>query len=134
MATIVHPALVDTRKVATAINDWLRLKCFETKALEADGSYTVKARKANAVRAVLGADRALEVEVRQSDGRTVVDVRQGSWKTNIISNVAWAVVTGGMNLAISGWSVVIQKDLEAHIRSVLAELGGVREVDLTDSK
>jgi hypothetical protein len=131
MATITHPSLVDTRKVAKAIKDWLDLKGFETKALEASGTYTVKARKASVLRAVFGADRALEVEVRQTGDQTIADIRQGSWKTNIISNAVWLVATGGMNLAISGWSVVIQKELESHIRSVFAELGGVHEVDLT---
>ena len=130
MASIVHPSLVNTRDVAREIKDWLEARKFETKALESSGSYIVKARKASAFRAVVGADRALEVAVFHSDGQTHVEVRQGSWKTNIISNAAWLMVTGGMNLLISGWSVVVQKELETHIRSVLSELGGVREVEL----
>ncbi len=89
-------------------------------------------RKGSAVRAVLGADRALEVEVRHAGSQTIADVRQGSWKTNIVSNAVWLVATGGMNLAVSGWSVIIQKDLESYIRSLFAELGGVHMVDLTD--
>jgi hypothetical protein len=45
-------------------------------------------------------------------------------------NAVWLVANGGMNLLISGWSVVIQKDLETFVRSVLAELAGTHEVDL----
>jgi hypothetical protein len=130
MAAIIHPALVDARAVAKAIQDWLDCRRFETKALQAGASYFVKARKASVLRAVVGADRALEIEVGQADGKTIVDVRQGSWTTNVVSNLGWLLVTGGMNLAFSGWSVIIQKELESHIRSVLAELGGVHEVDL----
>ena len=132
MATITHPSRLDTRKAAKAIRDWLDQKGFETKALEAQGAYTIKARKGSAVRAVLGADRALEVEVRHAGYQTIADVRQGSWKTNIVSNAVWLVATGGMNLAVSGWSVIIQKDLESYIRSLFAELGGVHVVDLAD--
>ncbi len=132
MATITHPSRLDTRKTAKAIQDWLDEKGFETKAFDAQGAYTIKARKGSAVRAVVGADRALEVEVRHAGSQTVADVRQGSWKTNIVSNAVWLVATGGMNLAVSGWSVVIQKDLESYIRSLFAELGGVHMVDLTD--
>jgi hypothetical protein len=130
MAAIIHPALVDVRGVAKAIQDWLDCRRFETKALQAGDSYFVKARKSSVLRAVAGADRALEIEVGHADGKTVVDVRQGSWTTNVVSNLGWLLVTGGMNLAFSGWSIVIQKELESHIRSVLAELGGVHEVDL----
>jgi hypothetical protein len=130
MAAIIHPALVDARAVAKAIQDWLDCRRFETKALQAGASYFVKARKSSVVRAVIGADRALEIEVGHADGKTIVDVRQGSWTTNVVSNLAWVLVTGGMNLAFSGWSIVIQKELESHIRSVLAELGDVHEVDL----
>ena len=132
MATITHPSRLDTRKAAKAIRDWLDQKGFETKALEAQGAYTIKARKGSAFRAVLGADRALEVEVRHAGCQTIADVRQGSWKTNIVSNAVWLVATGGMNLAVSGWSVVIQKDLESYIRTLFAELGGVHAVDLAD--
>ena len=74
MATIIHPALVDTRKVAKSIKDWLDLKGFESKALEVSGSYILKARKASSFRAIVGADRALEIEVHHANGQTVVDV------------------------------------------------------------
>jgi hypothetical protein len=82
----------------------------------------VKARKSSTLRSVIGADRAIEVGVRTADGKTRVLVCQGSWKTNVISNAAWLFVTGGINLAISGWSIVIQKDLEGYVREVLEEL------------
>jgi hypothetical protein len=130
MAVISQPGQADNREVAKRIKGWLDGKGFETKALEASGSYVIKARKASTVRAVFGADRALEVEVRHADNQTQVDVRQGSWKTNAISNVAWLVATGGMNLAFTGWSLVIQKELETFIRGTLGELAGLREVDL----
>jgi hypothetical protein len=130
MAAITHLGLVDARAVAKAIQDWLDSRRFETKALQAGASYFVKARKSSVLRAIAGADRALEIEVGHADGKTIVDVRQGSWQTNVVSNLAWVLVTGGMNLAFSGWSIVIQRELESHIRSVLAELGGVHEVDL----
>ena len=130
MATIAHPELLDTRQVAKSVKQWLDGKKFETQALESGGSYIIKARKASMLRSVVAADRALEVAVRHADGQTVVDIRQGSWKTNVISNAAWLVATGGMNLAFSGWSVVIQKELEAHIRNLLSEMSGIRVVDL----
>ena len=130
MAIITHPSLVDTRQVAKRIKEWLEAKGFETKALETGSSYVVKARKASKFRAIVGADRALEIGVRQTEGETQVDVRQGSWKTNAISNAAWLVATGGMNLLISGWSVVVQKELETFVRTILAEEGGTREVEL----
>jgi hypothetical protein len=130
MTLIASPALIDTRQVAKRIKEWLEGKGFETKALESSGSYTVKARKSGVFRSVVGADRAMEISIRQWNGETQVEVRQGSWKTNIVSNAAWLVATGGMNLLISGWSVVIQKDLEAFVRSVLADLGGSHQVDL----
>lgn len=122
MAVITREGLVNTQDVANAVKDWLDSKGFDTRVLGEGGEFTVKARKASAVRAVVGADRALEVGVRHFAGRTEVDVRQGSWKTNIVSNAAWLAATGGMNLAISGWSLVIQKELESHIRAILATL------------
>lgn len=134
MTIIACPALADTREVARRIKVWLDDRGFETKTLESANSYVVKARKASAFRAIVGADRALEVGVRHWNGETQVEVRQGSWKTNIVSNAVWLVVTGGMNLLISGWSLVVQKDLETFVRSVLAELAGTHEVDLQIGK
>lgn len=134
MATIVHFVKVDNRELANVIKNWFTQKHFETKTLEQDGSYAVKARKSSGFRAFVGADRAIEVAIRTSGNETHVDVRQGSWKTNAISNVAWLVVTGGMNLAISGWSVVIQKDLENYIRKVLDDMSGAKEVELKESE
>ena len=130
MSLITCNSLVDHREVAKRIKTWLEAKSFETTALESNGSYVVKARKKGVFRSVIGADRALEVGVRQFDGLTQVDIRQGSWKTNVISNAAWILVTGGANLLISGWSIVIQKELEAFVRSVFEELSGTRQVEL----
>ena len=92
--------------------------------------YRYTSDKASTVRAVFAADRALEIEVRHFDNQTQMDVRQGSWKTNAISNVAWLVATG---LHVAGFhrrSQVIQKELEAFIRTALGEQIGLREVDL----
>ncbi len=130
MSVVTQPGQLDTREIAKKIKGWLDGKGFETKALEAEGAYIVKARKGNILRAAVGADRAIEIDVRHLNGETQVSVRQGSWKTNIISNAAWLLVTGGANLLISGWSLVIQRDLEAFIRETLNQLSGVREVEL----
>jgi len=130
MAAIVHPGKLDNREVAKKIKNWLNQKGFETKAIEQDGTYAIKARKSSSLRAIVGADRAIEVGVRTSGDETRIDVRQGSWKTNAISNAAWLIVTGGMNLAISGWSIVIQKELENYIRKVLDDMSGAEEVEL----
>lgn len=131
MATIVHLGRLDNREIAKQIKNWFDQKGFETKAIEQDGSYTVKARKSSGFRAMVGADRAIEIGIRTSGDETQLDVRQGSWKTNAISNAAWLVVTGGMNLVISGWSIVIQKDLENHIRNILNDMSGAKEVELS---
>jgi hypothetical protein len=131
MALLSYPSILDAKEVARRIKKWLDRREFETRAFQtAKGAYILKARKASKVRTALGADRALEVEIRASNNETVVNVRQGSWKTNVISNVAWAAFTGGMNLAITGWSIVIQKELESYIRSIFNELSGTKEVDL----
>lgn len=130
MSKITHPGRADNRDIAKRIKGWLDKKGFETKAFESDDGFTIKARKASAIRALIGADRALEIDVRYANDQTEVDLRQGSWKTNAISNLAWVVVTGGANLAISGWSLLIQKELEAFVREALSQVSGVREVEL----
>lgn len=130
MAIISCSSLLETREVARRVKSWLDERGFETRAEQAGEVIAVKARKKSGLRAVLAADRALEVAVRQTSSETQVDVRQGSWKTNVVSNTAWFVATGGAGLLISGWSVVIQKDLENHIRTVFAELTGSHEIEL----
>ena len=130
MALITHPLPVDLLQAARRIQSWFDIKGFETKAVEHSGMYCLRARKASAFRAFLGADRALEVAFRISNNQTEIDVRQGSWKTNVVSNAIWLVATGGMNLAFSGWSFMLQKELESHIREVLQQLSGAREIDL----
>ena len=130
MATIVQHKKLDNREIARQIKNWFDKRDFETKAIEQDGTYEVKARKSSGLRAILGADRAIEVRVETLGEETHVDVRQGSWKTNAISNAAWLVVTGGMNLAISGWSIVIQKELESYVREILNNMSGAKDVEL----
>ena len=130
MAEIVSYNKLNNRDVAKQIKNWFDQRKFETKAIEENGTYAIKARKSSGLRSFLGADRAIEVGIRTINEETHVEVRQGSWKTNMISNAAWLVVTGGMNLAISGWSLVIQKELENYIRQILDNMGGAKEVDL----
>ncbi len=130
MALMTHPAPVDLLEAARRIQWWFNTKGFETKALEHSGAYCIRARKTSTLRAVMAADRALEVALRISNGQTEIDVRQGSWQTNFVSNAVWLVATGGMNLVFTGWSIVLQKELEAHIRGVLQGLTGAREIDL----
>ncbi len=130
MATITGGSAADIKQVAAQIADWFHDKRFQVEALSDGSNYLVKARKASGVRAAVGADRALVVEVSRSGGELTVDVRQGSWKTNAVSNAAWLVATGGMNLAISGWSVVVQKELEGYVRSLLTTSQGYQPVEL----
>lgn len=130
MTAISSTTPADLREVARRIHGWLESKGFEVRGLQAGEGFVIKARKASTLRAIVGADRALEIGVQPRGALVDVEIRQGSWKTNAVSNAVWLVATGGMNLAISGWSLVIQKDLEHYVRSIFEELGGAREVDL----
>ena len=130
MALITYPAEVDIKEVSRRIDQWFHHKNFETRALKVDDSFIIKAKKKSTFRSIVAADRALEVAVRNSNGEAQVDVKQGSWKTNAISNAAWFVVTGGAMLLVSGWSVVAQKELESHIRSILDDVANAQEIDL----
>jgi phage anti-repressor protein len=130
VAIIESPVPVDSREVAKQVKAWFDERSFETKAEQSGDVIVVKARKKSTFRAIVAADRAIEVAVRNTEYATHVDVRQGSWKTNIVSNTVWFVATGGAGLLISGWSLVIQRDLESHIRGILAQLGGTREIQL----
>jgi hypothetical protein len=130
MALITYPAEVDIKEVSRRIQQWFHHKNFETRALKVDDSYIIKARKKSAFRAIVAADRALEVAARNFNGEAQVDVKQGSWKTNAISNAVWFVATGGMMLLVSGWSIVAQKELESRIRAILEDVAGAQEVDL----
>ena len=130
MAEIVSNKKLNNHEVAKQIKSWFDQRNFESKAIEENGTYAVKARKSSGLRSFLGADRAIEVNIKTIKEETHVEVRQGSWKTNVISNAAWLVVTGGMNLAISGWSLVIQKELENFIRQILGNMSGAKEVNL----
>jgi|WetSurMetagenome_2_1015567.scaffolds.fasta_scaffold07844_5 hypothetical protein len=130
MAEITYPRKLDNKEVAKQIKKWFTEKGFETKVIEESSSCAIKARKSSELRAMIGADRAMEVTIFASGEQTQVDTRQGSWKTNTVSNASWlvAAATGGINLAISGWSVIVQKELEGHIRAVLNSLGSGKEV------
>ena len=130
MALITYPAEVDIKEVTQRIKRWFNFKNFESRVLNVDDTYIIKARKKSTFRAIVAADRALEVAVRNFNGEAQVNVRQGSWKTNAISNVAWFVVSGGAMLLVSGWSIVVQKELESHIRSILDDVAGAKEVDI----
>ena len=122
MALITTAKSLDTEVVAQRVKAWLDGKGFQTKLFETGDGYAIKARKASAFRAVVGADRALEIGIRHWGGETQVEVRQGSWTTNAISNSVWLIATSGANLLISGWSVLIQRDLESFVRTTMADL------------
>ena len=132
MAIITCSLLVDTREVAKRLKAWLDGKDFETRAFQSSTGYTLKARKSSGLRSAVGADRALEIGIRHQGEETQVEVRQGSWKTNAVSNAAWMIATGGANIAVSGWSLMIQKELEQFVRTVFDDLTGSREVDLSE--
>lgn len=130
MTLITSYKELNTKDIATKIKHWLDKKDFETKVFQIDNDYVIKAKKSSVLRAVFGADRALEIGVRNHDKQTQVNIRQGSWKTNAVSNAAWLFVTGGANLLISGWSIVIQKELESYIRTILEVESGAKEIIL----
>jgi hypothetical protein len=130
MTVITGPKAIDNRELAKRVKAWFDERGFETKVFQNGEAFVLKARKASVFRAIVGADRAIEVELAHRNGETQVEIRQGSWKTNVISNAAWLVATGGMNLVVSGWSVVVQKDLERYVRITLSEFVGMQEVDL----
>ena len=122
MATLTASKQLDLCHIAGQVQAWFEQRHFENKLLEDNGMYVVKARKSSKWRAVMGADRALNVIIGHSDtGGTQVEVKQGDWTTNIVSNAAWLVVTGGANMAISGWSFVLQKQLQNYIQSIFDE-------------
>lgn len=131
MSMITQPGKADTREVAKRIKTWFIQQGFETKAFEQDGAFTLKACKCGGIRTLLGADRAIEVDIRIIDNQTQVEVRQGSWKTNAVSSVGFLLLTGGLDiLLVAGWSAVIQKQLETHIKEILEDVCGVNEVEL----
>lgn len=121
MATLTASKPLDLNEMARQIQDWFEQRHFENKLLEDNGAYIVKARKSSKWRAVLGADRALNVILGHENGGTKVMVKQGDWTTNIVSNTIWLVATGGTNILISGWSFVLQKQLQSYIQSLLDE-------------
>ncbi len=122
MATLTHPDQLDTQELTYRIERWFLEQGFETKRVGSEGLYAIKARKSSWWRALMAADRAVEVDVRTVGHSTEVIVGQGDWTTNVVSNAVWFAITGGGNLAFSGWSFVIQWQLEAYIRQTMAEL------------
>ncbi|MCP4106951.1 MAG: hypothetical protein GY749_15670 [Desulfobacteraceae bacterium] len=122
MSAIECAKPLDLSDIAWRIKQWFDEKKFENKVLEDNGSYIVKARKSSIWRAVMGADRAINIIIEHSENSgTLVNVKQGDWTTNIVSNAVWFVFTGGANLAFSGWSFVLQKQLEKYIQDILDE-------------
>ena len=110
--------------IAKQIKNWFDQRKFETKAIDQDGNYQIKARKNRGLHSFTRADRVIEVSICTIDQEMRVEVRQGSWKTNAISTPSRIAVAGGKNFAISGWSILIQKELENYIRKLLDDLSG----------
>ena len=122
MAMMTCSKPLDPHNIARRVQGWFDDRNFESKMLRDEGAYIVKARKSSKWRAVMGADRALNVIIGHNEsGGTQVEVKQGDWTTNIVSNAAWLLVTGGANMAISGWSFVLQKQLQNYIQSIFDE-------------
>src|SRR5262245_26885855 len=103
MATLSYPRALDTAALATGIKGGFDLGSLETSMVGAGSGYTIKARKSSWFRAIMAADRALEVTVCTRDGSTQVVVSQGDWTTNLLSNLSWFLATEGANLGISAW-------------------------------
>jgi hypothetical protein len=120
MTVIAADAQLDINVVARQIKGWLGERGFETQTLEAEYGLLLKSAKSSALRTFFAADRALVIRISNETAVTEVHVRQGNWTKNLVSNAGWALATGGTNLAISGWSLVIQKQLEAYIRKILS--------------
>jgi hypothetical protein len=123
MATMSYPKSLDVEELVKRIKGWFDLREFETKVVGEGAHWAVKARKAGWFRAAMAADRAINVNVRTDGERTEVVVGQGDWTTNLVSNAVWFAVTGGAWLAISGWSFVVQWQLESYIRQQMEDMG-----------
>jgi hypothetical protein len=121
MAVIAASKRLDIARVARQIEAWLDERGFATERYDAEYGLLLKAGKSSALRTVLAADRALVIRISNETGGTQVHVRQGSWTKNLASNAGWALATGGTNLAISGWSFVIQFQFEKYVRKILRE-------------
>jgi hypothetical protein len=119
MTVIVANTRRDIGDVAQQIKSWLNERGFETQVLNAEYGLLLKAGKSSALRTFFAADRALVIRISNETAVTEVHVRQGSWTKNLASNAGWALATGGTNLAISGWSFVIQFQFESYVRKIL---------------
>ena len=92
---------------------------FETREYHAEYGLLLRSGKSSALRTFLAADRALVIRISNETAVTEVQVRQGSWTKNLAANAGWIAATGGGMLAVSGWSFVIQLELEAYVRKIL---------------
>jgi hypothetical protein len=123
MATMNYPRSLDVQELIKRIQGWSEMREFETKVVGDGQHWAVKARKSSWFRAAMAADRAINVNIRTDGEKTEVVVGQGDWTTNLASNAVWLAVTGGAWLAISGWSFVVQWQLEGFIRQQMEEMG-----------
>ncbi len=119
MSTITTEKQLNLKNIADGVTQWLEFKSWQTKVEKVEGNYYVRARKSSWWRAAIGADRALVIHIYSNEEGTSVAVGQGDWTTNIWSNVFWFVATGGTNIAISGWSFVLQKQLQQYVKEML---------------
>jgi hypothetical protein len=119
MAVIAANTRLDINDVARQLKSWLNEHGFETQVLDAEYGLLLKAGKSSALRTFLAADRALVIRISNETAVTEVHVRQGNWTKNLVSNAGWAIATGGTNLAISGWSFVVQYQFESYVRKIL---------------
>jgi hypothetical protein len=119
MTVIAANTRLDISDVARQIKGWLGEHGFETQTYDAEYGLLLKSGKSSWLRTFFAADRALVIRISNETGVTEVHVRQGSWTKNLASNAGWALATGGTNLAISGWSFVIQFQFEAYVRKIL---------------
>ena len=118
MSQISTTDILDTKAIADGVKRWFNERDWDVKTDATENNHYIRAHKSNWWRAVVGADRALVVHVYSNKDGTFVDVGQGDWTTNIVSNVIWAFATGGTNIAISGWSFISQKQLQSYIQEL----------------
>ncbi len=119
MTIIQSPQLLNIKALASKILAWFEKQHFEVKITHLQNDYFITARKTNAIRVAISADHAIIVGIRQVNSGTTIEVKQGSWETKILSNAIWFALTGGTNLFIAGWSLVLQKDLENYIETMI---------------
>jgi hypothetical protein len=101
---------------------WFTEKKWTVKTEKGPTSYVIQATKDSTLRMIFAACRALVVICRQEAGKTIVSVRQGNWTENILSNMAWFLETGGMNLAFTLWSLEVQREFQNYVKKILGEM------------